>query len=301
MATILVLDDRRSNRAFLVELLGYAGYALLEASDGGEALTLVRRERPDLVIADILMPRMDGYEFVRQLRSDPAIAATPVILYTATYEKRAARELAGKCGVRQLLRWPVEPAEILRAVAEVLGPVRAPAPVEPAPEIDRDHLRLLMDTLAAKVRELEEANRRLKSLSELGRLLALERDPLRLLDRYCRAGRGVIGAQQAILAVLAEDPRAFRHVATDGLDAGAHARLRSMPGASLLSRVLATGVPLRIAAGEGRPLREILPGYRAAGSFLAVPVATPAHRYGVFALLDKPGLGACPSIRLLST
>jgi signal transduction histidine kinase/CheY-like chemotaxis protein len=300
MATILVLDDRRSNREVLVELLREAGHALHEAGDGAEALVVARRERPDVVIADILMPTMDGYGFVRQLRSDPAIAATPVIFYTATYQQREARELADKCGVRHLLAWPVEPAEILRAVEEVLGQGRSPAPGAPAPEIDQDHLRLLTDTLAAKVRELEEANRRLTALSELGRSLAVERDPVRLLDRCCRAGRNLIGARQAILAVLAEEGEEFRHVVTDGLDAGTAARLRPpTPGPGLLRRVLAAGVSLRIGAcGAGPPL-EILPGYDTAGSFLAVPVATSAHRavpvatsahrFGLLAFVDKLG------------
>jgi two-component system cell cycle sensor histidine kinase/response regulator CckA len=76
LATILVVDDCATNREFLVKLLGYQQHRLLEASDGAEALMQVRAHRPDLVITDILMPTMDGYEFVRQLRADPAIAAT---------------------------------------------------------------------------------------------------------------------------------------------------------------------------------------------------------------------------------
>ncbi len=91
MATILIVDDRLANREFLVTLLGYAGHRLLQAADGAEALAIVRAEHPDLVIADILMPTMDGYEFVRRIRADPAIAATPVIFYTAHYHEREAR------------------------------------------------------------------------------------------------------------------------------------------------------------------------------------------------------------------
>src|SRR5689334_24827555 len=71
MATILIVDDYDINRELLVTLLGYRSHRLLEATDGLEALTLSRSERPDLAIADILMPTMDGYEFVRQLRADP--------------------------------------------------------------------------------------------------------------------------------------------------------------------------------------------------------------------------------------
>ena len=75
MAIILIVDDRASNREFLTTLLGYGGHRLLEAGNGAEALELVRVERPDLVITDILMPTMDGYEFAQKLRAEPAIAA----------------------------------------------------------------------------------------------------------------------------------------------------------------------------------------------------------------------------------
>ncbi|TMH87341.1 MAG: response regulator [Betaproteobacteria bacterium] len=73
MAKILIVDDRPTNRQFLLTLLGYTGHRLLEAADGAEALDLARAERPDLVITDILMPTMDGYEFVQQLRADPHV------------------------------------------------------------------------------------------------------------------------------------------------------------------------------------------------------------------------------------
>ena len=85
MAKILVIDDRAVNREFLVTLLGYKGHRMLEASDGAEGLAVARAERPDLVICDVLMPTMDGYEFVRQLRADSAIAHITVIFYTAHY------------------------------------------------------------------------------------------------------------------------------------------------------------------------------------------------------------------------
>ena len=69
MATILVVDDRPPNREILVALLGCKGHRILEAGDGREALALVRERRPELVICDILMPVIDGYAFVRQLRT----------------------------------------------------------------------------------------------------------------------------------------------------------------------------------------------------------------------------------------
>src|SRR5918912_3656471 len=103
MATILIVDDRPANREFLAALLGYGGHRLLEAADGAEGLAVARAERPDLVIADILMPTMDGYEFVRRLPADPAVAGTRVVFYTAHYHEPEARKLAADCGVSAVL------------------------------------------------------------------------------------------------------------------------------------------------------------------------------------------------------
>src|SRR5437588_12209906 len=85
MKTILIVDDRADNRAVLIAMLAHRGYRLLDAESGEQALQITRKEKPDLVIADVLMPKMDGYEFVRRLREDPEIAKTPVIFYTASY------------------------------------------------------------------------------------------------------------------------------------------------------------------------------------------------------------------------
>lgn len=121
MATILIVDDSLTNRQYLALLLGETGHRLLEAADGGEALAAARAEPPDLIIADILMPTMDGYELVRQLREDPALAATPVVFCTAHYHEREARVLARACGVLHVLTKPMEPNTVLRTVDAVLG------------------------------------------------------------------------------------------------------------------------------------------------------------------------------------
>src|SRR5438094_234023 len=112
MTKILIVDDRPINRQFLTTLLGYKGYSLREAGDGAEALDLARAEPPDLIITDLLMPTMDGFELIRQLHADPALAATPVILYTAKYYKTELRDLVRTSGVQQLVK-PSDPEEIL--------------------------------------------------------------------------------------------------------------------------------------------------------------------------------------------
>jgi len=78
MSVILVVDDQASNRDVLTTLLGYCGHRMIEAADGAEGLVVAAREQPDLIISDVLMPTMDGYEFVRRLRDDPALASKPV-------------------------------------------------------------------------------------------------------------------------------------------------------------------------------------------------------------------------------
>ncbi|SEN99626.1 PAS domain S-box-containing protein/diguanylate cyclase (GGDEF) domain-containing protein [Duganella sp. CF517] len=121
IATILIVDDHVLNREFLMTLLGYGGHRLLEASNGAEGLKMVLAERPDLVISDILMPNMDGYEFVTRMHGNPETANVPVIFYTATYREREAMAVAQSCGVRWVLPKPSDPDVILRTVHEALG------------------------------------------------------------------------------------------------------------------------------------------------------------------------------------
>ncbi len=147
MATILVVDDQPPIRHLLTAFLSTKGHRILEAGDGAEALALVRRRHPDLVITDILMPSMDGYEFVRQLRSDAAVAGTPVIFYSAIYHQMEAQALARACGVPHIITKPADLDVINETVEAALTerPTLVPAP---AAEFDREHLRLLTDRVA---------------------------------------------------------------------------------------------------------------------------------------------------------
>src|ERR1700756_180286 len=195
MAKILVVDDRPTNREFLTTLLGYGGHHFFEAGDGAEALALGRAERPDLIIADILMPTMDGYELVRQLRDDPVIATTPVIFYTAHYHEQEAQALAHACGVSSVLTKPAEPQTILDAVQAALGissPPVAPTTIE---GFDREHLRLITDKLSEKANDLRRTNERLSALVDLGLQLGSELDLRQLLQSFGHAAREIIGAR----------------------------------------------------------------------------------------------------------
>jgi CheY-like chemotaxis protein len=126
MAKVLVVDDDAVNRKLTSVLLTREGHVMFEAGDGADGLELARRERPELVISDILMPSMDGYEFVRQLRADPELHATRVIFHTAHYHEREANSLARSCSVDSVLVKPCSATQMLETVENVL--TGAPAP-----------------------------------------------------------------------------------------------------------------------------------------------------------------------------
>jgi signal transduction histidine kinase len=154
--TILIVDDSPTSRMFVARLLRDAGHRMLVAGDGAEALALVRAEHPDIVITDVLMPLMDGYEFARQLRADPSIAGTPIIFHTAAYEQNEARALASSCGVSYILNKPAQPAELLRTIKAMIKGATLPAAVSEK-SFSRAHRRLLTDKLSEKVAQLEVA------------------------------------------------------------------------------------------------------------------------------------------------
>ena len=121
MATILIVDDLSADRKFLLTLLRSRGHRLLEAADGREGLAAARAEHPDLVITDVLMPLMDGYELVRQLRLDATTSRIPVVLSTAYYGEREARVVALANGVDGVLTKPADTAQVLHIVDRVLA------------------------------------------------------------------------------------------------------------------------------------------------------------------------------------
>ena len=80
---ILVVEDQEDNQRILRDLLTSAGYEIVQAENGEEALTAVARERPDLILMDIQLPLLDGYEVTRRIKANPALRAIPIIVVTS--------------------------------------------------------------------------------------------------------------------------------------------------------------------------------------------------------------------------
>ncbi|MGB5131731.1 MAG: EAL domain-containing protein [Steroidobacteraceae bacterium] len=294
MAKILIVDDDHAGRDLLVTLVRYKGHQAFEAADGADALDLVRRERPQLVIADVLMPTMDGYEFVRRLREDPEVAGTEVIFYTASYHEREAVDLAGTGGVSRVLIKPCEPSQILDSIDEVLrGGAEIDSAAVPA-EFDHEHLRLLTNKLWHRSNELEIANARLAALTELHTHLASQRDPQVLLEQVCHGARKLFGAKYAVLAAREKHGTSGQVIfATSGIDRAAVPLQRPAIDAGALGRVLTTGKPWRVARDDGITIDAGLPrSYPRAHSFLSVPLASLTQIYGWICLAEKVGADA---------
>jgi len=166
MATILIVDTNPIDRRPYITLLGNFGHRLMEADDCSQALDMARLELPDLIITDILMPKMDGFTFVRRLRAEPLLVETPVIFHTANYDESEIHRLAHASGIQHIIRKPAEPQEILRAVNESLKrPSVSPTRLPQTGQLQREHLQLLADKLYQKVSELEKANEQLRNTS----------------------------------------------------------------------------------------------------------------------------------------
>ena len=279
MATILIVDDRPSNRAFLNALLGYTGHRLLEAEDGAQALALTRQHHPDLVITDILMPVMDGYELVQQIRQDPALGATRIIFFSAVYAERETQAMAARCGVATVLPKPSDPHQILEAINTELGVLEGAAPLaaQPAPP---DFDRGLPFDLCARLTELERM-----CLALIG-----ERRVETLAASFLDAARRVLHADCAALCLLDRGERNVRHLETWALDAGllaSHAQDETrLPGMLLRARA-----PLRLVEGDSflSTLPSCHPGL---GSFLGLQVHDLQHPHGWLYCARHPGAPA---------
>jgi signal transduction histidine kinase/DNA-binding response OmpR family regulator len=278
MATILTVDDDDLVRGTLVALLRSNHHHVLEAANGVEALDIVRAQRPDLVITDVLMPAMDGYELVRQLRIDPELAGTPVIFHTAIYSHPKARALAQAGGVIHLLNKPANLDTILGTVEAALAG-RQPAPPLSSETYDREHLRLVTDRLVQEVNELQAVNTRLGTLLEVSRQLTLERDPQRLLEVFGEAARDLLGARHAAIRLLDAGGHQLVPAVSTGEDLPAAAWLNCPLSPPLLLHQLMTDHrPLRLAWNADSP---------APHAFLGVPITSMSRFYGVLMLTDK--------------
>lgn len=116
---ILIVEDNPASMRLLEMTLKAKGYRLLKATDGQEALDVAMRERPDLIIMDIQLPKINGLEVTRKLRGTPALSHTPIIAVTA-YAMKGDKERAIEAGCDAYLAKPIDTRQLPDVVAEML-------------------------------------------------------------------------------------------------------------------------------------------------------------------------------------
>jgi CheY-like chemotaxis protein len=117
---ILVVEDIPNILELLEVTLRFKGYQVVTARNGQEALERIKQERPAMVITDILMPKMDGYAFVYELRANPLNRDIPVLFLSATYVTPEDKAFAMSLGATQFIEKPIDTEEFLLTIAELL-------------------------------------------------------------------------------------------------------------------------------------------------------------------------------------
>ncbi len=118
-ARVLVVDDTPQNVKLLADILGARGFVAITASDGEEALAKLAAERPDIVLLDVMMPGLSGYDVCRRIRADPATALLPVVLVTSL-DPHEERVKGIEAGADDFLQKPIHQAELLARVRSLL-------------------------------------------------------------------------------------------------------------------------------------------------------------------------------------
>ena len=167
MDHVLIVEDYEENRDLLKMLLVANGYRVTVAGDGLEALAVARRDRPDVIVSDVLMPKMDGFALCRAWMQDAALRPIPFIFYSATYVRPDDEQFAMALGAVRYLIKPVEAQVFLGELREVLlqwSGRAAPSPAAPLDDLTAHalHEEALARKVEDKMAQLEAANRKLR-------------------------------------------------------------------------------------------------------------------------------------------
>ena len=170
---ILIVEDDIDSRLLLERALPRRGYSVESAVNGVQALEKAALSPPDLIISDIMMPEMDGFELCRRIKADERLRNIPFIFYSSTYTDQKDEKLAMALGATRFLIKPMKMEEFFNALSEVIERPRAgqlPVPDQlPAEmtELDRMQMEVYARKLQEKVRELERLYQQVKEEAEI--------------------------------------------------------------------------------------------------------------------------------------
>lgn len=116
---ILIVDDQRDLAGMMADMLGDAGFATRTADNGRDALADIQADRPDLLVLDVNMPGLDGFEVATMLKADPSTATIPIIMVSAQ-DGRGSRLIGLESGAEDYLSKPVDSAELVAKIRNLL-------------------------------------------------------------------------------------------------------------------------------------------------------------------------------------
>jgi C4-dicarboxylate-specific signal transduction histidine kinase len=161
---ILIVEDNADDQRLLRQTLEHHGCTVIEARDGEEGLDLAGRHHPDIIVSDALMPRMDGFQLLRALKSDPHLKSIPFLFYSATYTGEQEEKLAFSLGAEAFVVKPTEPEQFWEKTCAIMKASEARQGisahmnlVESEEEYLREYSRIVATKLEKKVQELAEA------------------------------------------------------------------------------------------------------------------------------------------------
>ncbi len=169
---ILSVDDKVENLLLIEAMLTPEGHIVVSAPNGVDALKRLRKEPFDAIISDLLMPKMDGFQLLRECKEDPALHKIPFIIYTATYIGKKDIEFGLSLGAARYIIKPMEPDEFLTILNEVLNGISTGTLAEAVPDITADaaytagHIRVLTEKMEKKIRALEEQREQYRLLAD---------------------------------------------------------------------------------------------------------------------------------------
>lgn len=195
---ILIVDDIKENLYLLETLLKGNGYQVVTAKDGVEALDKLKEKSLDMIISDILMPKMDGYQLCRECKKDDNLKKIPFIFYTATYTDKKDEEFALSLGAEKFIIKPKEPEVFLKILEEVIKEHRKGILVAPKEPIKEEEIYLaeynkrLIKKLEKKMIDLEKSEKSiqhlysvLKAVRSVNQLIIREKNINVLLQKAC--------------------------------------------------------------------------------------------------------------------
>jgi signal transduction histidine kinase len=206
MNRVLIVDDKANNLYLLRVLLKGYGFQVDVANNGREALEKALQSPPHLIISDLLMPEMDGYELVRRWKADERLRSIPFVVYTATYTEPKDEELALQLGADAFIVKPTEPEPFMRQVREVLDRVRANSPTVATPTAEEGvtlklYNEVLVSKLEHKCSQLEQRVVELKRTEEMLRAARLSAEAAKVEAQNANK------AKDHFLAVLSHELR----------------------------------------------------------------------------------------------